>query len=215
MTDAALDPDAPLDHWDARHREQDELAAGGHPDLDRPGNELFYALRLGTLLTLIGDLHSPAAPLFVLDAGCGSGYFARALDRCGHRVDAIDASQEAIDRARATGDGPRYTRARLEEWRSPWPYDIVLCVDVLFHLPDDTEWAAALRNLASLVRLTGRLIVTDADTPVPRARDGRIRHRPADGYRAALEPLGLRHTEFRPYGFRETETGFHVFTRIR
>ncbi|MYW44847.1 methyltransferase domain-containing protein [Streptomyces sp. SID161] len=172
-------------------------------------------MRLGNLLGAVGDLSSATAPLFVLDAGCGKGYFARALARCGHRVDAFDASEEALDRARAAGGGPRYTRARLEEWRSPWPYDIVLCVDVLFHLLDDTEWAAALRNLASLVRLTGRLIVTDEDTAVPRARGDYILHRPTAAYRSVLEPLGLRHTEFRPYGFREIEVGFHVFTRIR
>jgi SAM-dependent methyltransferase len=213
--DDTSDDDGTPGYWDARHRDQDELASGGHIGLDRAGNELFYALRLGGLLGAVGDLSSATAPLFVLDAGCGKGYFARALARCGHRVDAFDASEEALDRARAAGGGPRYARARLDEWRSPWPYDIVLCVDVLFHLLDDTEWAAALRNLASLVRLTGRLIVTDEDTAVPRARGDYILHRPTAAYRSALEPLGLRHTEFRPYGFREIEVGFHVFTRIR
>ncbi|MEU3524568.1 class I SAM-dependent methyltransferase [Streptomyces sp. NPDC038707] len=201
MTDAALDLPGP---------------PGGAPaGLDRAGNELFHALRLGTLLTLLGDLSDRAAPLFVLDAGCGTGYFARALDRCGHRVDAVDADEEAVERARAAGDGPRYSRARPDEWRGPWPYDVVLCADVLGRLRDDTERTAALRNLASQVRLTGRLIVTDTETPVPRTRGDRVRHRPAACCRAALEPLGLRHTESRPYGFREVEAGFHVFTRIR
>ncbi|WP_318200405.1 class I SAM-dependent methyltransferase [Streptomyces sp. SCL15-4] len=201
MTDATLDRPGP--------------PGGFLPGLDRAGRELFHTLRLGTLLTLIGDLGDPAAPLFVLDAGCGDGHVARALARCGHRVDAIDADEEAVERARAAGGGPRCALSRIDRWRSPWPYDIVLCLDVLFHLRDDAEWWAALRNLASLVRLTGRLVVTDADTPVPRARRGRLLHRPAADYRAALAPLGLGHTEFRPYGFRETEVGFHVFTRIR
>ncbi|MCF3129351.1 MULTISPECIES: class I SAM-dependent methyltransferase [Streptomyces] len=214
--DLGTDPDPPEDtYWDIRHREQDDLASGGHISLDRAGNELFYGLRLGALLTLIGDLNSTIAPLFVLDAGCGKGHFARALARCGHRVDAFDASREAIERARAAAGGPRYTEARLDTWRSPWPYDVVLCVDVLFHVLDDAEWAAGLRNLASLVRVTGRLIVTDEDVRVPRPRGDYIVHRPTAAYRAELEPLGLRHTEFRPYGFRENEVGFHVFTRTR
>ncbi|WP_316755351.1 class I SAM-dependent methyltransferase [Streptomyces herbicida] len=202
-------------YWDNRHREHDDLASGGHIGLDRAGNELFYALRLGTLLGLVGDLTSPAAPLFVLDAGCGKGRFARALTRCGHRVDAFDASSEAIDQARAADGGPRYAEARLDAWRSPWPYDVVLCVDVLFHVLDDREWTAGLRNLASLVRVTGRLILTDEDGPAPRALGDYILHRPTAAYREVLEPLGLRHTEFRPYGFRENRVGFHVFTRTR
>ncbi|GGS94019.1 class I SAM-dependent methyltransferase [Streptomyces chromofuscus] len=202
-------------YWDTRHREHDDLASGGHIGLDRAGNEIFYALRLGTLLPLIGDLTDPSAPLFVLDAGCGKGHFARALARCGHRVDAFDASEEAVAHARARGGGPRYAVACLDEWAVPWPYDVVLCVDVLFHVLDDAEWAAGLRNLASLVRITGRLIVTDENTGARRPRGDYILHRPAAEYAALLEPLGLRHTLFAPYRFRENEVGFHVFTRTR
>ncbi|MFG3656962.1 class I SAM-dependent methyltransferase [Streptomyces sp. NPDC047706] len=203
------------DYWDTRHREHDDLASGGHIGLDRAGNEIFYAQRLGALLPLIGDLADGSAPLFVLDAGCGKGHFARALARCGHRVDAFDTSDEAVEYAAAQGGGPRYALAALDEWRSPWPYDVVLCVDVLFHVLDDDEWAAGLRNLASLVRITGRLILTDEDTGTRRRRGDYILHRPAAEYAALLEPLGMRHTLFTPYGFRENEVGFHVFTRTR
>ncbi|WP_128434367.1 class I SAM-dependent methyltransferase [Streptomyces cyaneus] len=213
----------PQAYWDTRHADHDDLASGGHIGLDRPGNEIFYAQRLGTLLSLIGDLSSPAAPLFVLDAGCGKGYFARALARCGHRVDAFDISPAAVEHARAEAGGPRYAVAALDEWRSPWPYDIVVCVDVLFHVLDDQAWAAGLRNMASLIRVTGRLIATDIVTDIAadeataeRTTHGaRIVHRPIAAYRAELEPLGLRHTLSRPYGFRENRVGFHVFTRIR
>jgi 2-polyprenyl-3-methyl-5-hydroxy-6-metoxy-1,4-benzoquinol methylase len=202
-------------YWDTRHRERDDLASGGHIGLDRPGNEIFYAQRLGALLTLIGDLSSTEAPLFVLDAGCGKGHFARGLARCGHRVDAFDASPEAITQARSGGGGPRYSVTGLTDFRSPWPYDIVLCVDVLFHVLDDTEWAAALRNLASLVRVSGRLILTDEDTTERTVRGDYILHRPTSAYHKELEPLGLTHNRFRPYGFRENLVGFHVFTRTR
>ncbi|MFJ4687954.1 class I SAM-dependent methyltransferase [Streptomyces sp. NPDC088789] len=202
-------------YWDSRHRDRDSLASGGHIGLDRAGNEIFYAVRLGALLPLVGDLSDATAPLFALDAGCGKGHFARALARCGHRVDAFDASEQAVAHARAEGGGPRYGVAALDQWRSPWPYDVVLCVDVLFHVLDDDEWAAGLRNLASLVRLTGRLIVTDEDTATRRPRGDYIVHRPAADYARELEPLGLRPTGFTPYGFRENEVGFHVFTRTR
>ncbi|MFJ4470895.1 class I SAM-dependent methyltransferase [Streptomyces sp. NPDC089424] len=202
-------------YWDTRHREHDDLASGGHIGLDRAGNEIFYAQRLGALLPLIGDLADESAPLFVLDAGCGKGHFARALARCGHRVDAFDTSEEAVAHAQAEGGGPRYSVAALDEWRSPWPYDVVLCLDVLFHVLDDAEWAAGLGNLASLVRITGRLILTDEDITTRRPRGDYILHRPADEYTALLEPLGMRHTLFTPYGFRENEVGFHVFTRTR
>ncbi|MFC4471136.1 class I SAM-dependent methyltransferase [Streptomyces xiangluensis] len=202
-------------YWNTRHLERDDLASGGHISLDRPGNEIFYALRLGALLTLIGDLSNQRSPLFVLDAGCGKGHFARALARCGHRVDAFDASPAAVAHARAEGGGPRYAEASLTDWRSPWLYDVVLCVDVLFHVMDDAQWAAGLRNLASLVRVTGRLIVADQDGNERTPLGDYIVHRPTAAYRRELDPLGLRHTLFKPYGFRENPLGFHVFTRTR
>jgi 2-polyprenyl-3-methyl-5-hydroxy-6-metoxy-1,4-benzoquinol methylase len=201
-------------YWNTRHRDCDDLASGGHIGLDLAGNEIFYALRLGALLTLMGDVSEPRSPLFVLDAGCGKGHFARALARCGHRVDAFDTSPEAIAHARAQGGGPRYAEAALTDWRNPWLYDVVVCVDVLFHVMDDDQWAAGLRNLASLVRVTGQLIVADRDAHERTLLGDYIVHRPTDAYRSELEPLGLRHTLFKPYGFRENPVGFHVFTRI-
>jgi 2-polyprenyl-3-methyl-5-hydroxy-6-metoxy-1,4-benzoquinol methylase len=200
-------------YWDIRHRRHDELASGGHIGLDRAGNEIFYALRLGTLLRLIGDTSSPGDPLFVLDAGCGKGHFARALARCGHRVDAFDASPAAVAHCREEGGGPRYAVRELAQWDSAWLYDAVVGVDVLFHILDDAVWAASLANLASLVRLTGRLLVTDEDPPARVPRGDYILHRTAAEYRAVVEPLGLRYGGFTPYGFRENRVGFHLFTR--
>ncbi|MFF0767131.1 class I SAM-dependent methyltransferase [Streptomyces sp. NPDC003737] len=202
-------------YGDAPHRAQDDPAAGGRTTgFDRSGGELFRALRLGRLLAVIGAPAGPRTPLSVLDAGCGRGWFARALARGGHRVDAFDVSSAAVAQARGEGGGPRYAVADLSGWRSPRPYDVVLCLDVLFHVLDEDAWAAALCNLASLVRPGGRLIVTDADLGERAVRGDGLVYRPAAAYRAALEPLGLRHRHFLPYGFRENTVGFHVFTRV-
>lgn len=215
MADPATASDPVHDYWEHRHATGDDLASGGHIDIDRGGNEIYLARRLGELLTVLGDLSSTAEPFFVLDAGCGKGHVSRALARCGHRVDAFDLSEAAIGHCRAEGGGPRYAVADLAEWSSPWLYDAVLCLDVLFHLLDDARWQAGLRNLASLVRLTGTLVVGDADPPAREARGDYILHRPAAEYRAVLEPLGLRPHPFRPYRFRDGNVGFHVFTRAR
>jgi 2-polyprenyl-3-methyl-5-hydroxy-6-metoxy-1,4-benzoquinol methylase len=202
------------EYWDARHRTRDDLASGGRIDIDRAGNEIFLALRTGQLLTLIGDLASATEPLYVLDAGCGKGAFARTLARCGHRVDAFDRSGVAIEYCRSQGAGPRYAVAELAAWRSPWLYDVVICVDVFFHVLDDGEWRAGLRNLASLVRLTGSLIIADGSFAERHSMGDYILHRPLADYQAVLDPIGLRHRSFTPYAFRDSKVGFHAFTRI-
>ncbi|WP_220291100.1 bifunctional 2-polyprenyl-6-hydroxyphenol methylase/3-demethylubiquinol 3-O-methyltransferase UbiG [Streptomyces sp. MBT84] len=125
-------------YGDTRHRAQDAPAAGGPTTgFDRSGGELLHALRLGQLLAIIGAPAGPRTPLSVLDAGCGRGWFARALARGGHRVDAFDVSSAAVAQARGEGGGPRYAVADLSGWRSPRPYDVVLCLDVLFHVLDE------------------------------------------------------------------------------
>ena len=101
-------------YWDARHVNDDELRSGGHRGLDYASNEIFYALRLGRLLEIIGDHTSTTEPLFVLDAGCGKGWFTRALTRFGHWVEGIDASPEAIKYGTEQG-GAQGTTAR--RWR--------------------------------------------------------------------------------------------------
>jgi 2-polyprenyl-3-methyl-5-hydroxy-6-metoxy-1,4-benzoquinol methylase len=202
-------------YWDSRHQRQDDLRSGGHIGIDQAANEVFYARRLGKLLEIIGDRTSPGAPLFVLDAGCGKGHFARALARCGHRVDAIDASPTAIGRCRDLADGPRYALSTLSSWRSPWLYDLVLSIDVLFHILDDREWAASVRNLASLVRFAGKLVITDEDTDRRRQRGDYIQHRPQREYRDLLASAGFASVGHVPYAFRENRVGFFVFVRNR
>jgi SAM-dependent methyltransferase len=227
--------------------------------------------------------------MFVLDAGCGKGQFARALARCGHRVDAIDASASAIEYARSTdppvfppeakepaddedasqdsddepsadadapgtvsvGAGspgavsagavsrgadapgaapsppggvlgarddatpPRWAVCGLDQWQSPWLYDAVYSIDVLFHILDDDAWRRSLDNLSSLVRYGGTLVVTDEDCAQPHRRGNYILHRPPTAYLTRLQPRGFSYRGFRPYRFRGNEVGFHVFTRTR
>lgn len=199
-------------YWDERHRAYGGLQSGGHVGLDDTTNEILYLVRLGRLAELIGFSSDRTAPLDVLDAGCGKGYFARGIARCGHRVDAIDVSPAAIEHCRALG-GARYETSTIAAWTSPHLYDVVYSIDVLFHVMDDDEWRAGLRNLASLVRLGGRLLFTDWDLDERRdiARYQVLRSR--SEYRGVLEPLGLTHLHFRPDGYRDSGVGFHVFMR--
>ena len=201
--------------WDARHRREGDLRSGGDVSFDEATNRMFYIRRLGLLLEIIGDQSHPEAPLFVLDAGCGKGWFSRELARFGHAVDGIDLSESALDHARRLGGGPRYARSSLGDWRSPCLYDVVVAVDVLFHIMDDAEWTRSLRNLASLVRLTGRLVVADwgedRDHVFGNYQVVRSRRR----YRELLADCGLRADGWLPYRFRQSPLGFHVFTRTR
>ena len=130
---------------------------GGDFSSDHATNEILYALRLGRLINIVGDVSSVEAPMRILDAGCGKGFFARAMARFGHRVDGIDTSPHAIDecrRGRAADDA--YAVSSLSGWAPSYLYDVVYSIDVLFHIMDDAVWESSVRNLVSLVRMGGK-----------------------------------------------------------
>jgi SAM-dependent methyltransferase len=212
MTSQQLSTAAAIRYWDDRHHSEGDLRSGGHVGLDPFANEAFYLIRAAMLIRVIGDRASLSERLLALDAGCGKGYFSTALAKCGIQVDGIDTSPEAIAFCREHRPG-RYVISSLSAWRSPFLYDVVYCVDVLFHILDDREWEASLRNLASLVRLGGRLVVADEWRDDRHPAGNYIVHRAHDGYRSILAEAGFTFREFQPYAFRENEVGFLIFDR--
>ena len=191
--------DQAIELGDGRRRKERELPSGGDAAYDEATNEAFHALRLGRLL----------------DAGCGTGRFTRALTRWGHNVDGIDSSPSAVEGCRAEAVGPeRYSVGEPAHWRSPHLYDGVLAMDVLLHLTEDEVWRRSVTNLASLVRLGGLLALADHDAP-PEHLDG-AHHvvRVSTDYTSLVLPLGFRYQGFVAYRFRDHPAGLHVLRRV-
>ncbi len=182
---------------------------------DHATDEAFDAIRLGHLLDVIGTSASAVAPLRLLDAGCGTGWLTRALTRCGHLVEGIDPSEEAIEESRGLAVGSdRYVTSRLDAWAPSYLYDHVVAVDVLSHLTDDDLWRDSIVNLAALVRLGGLLVLADQDAEADHQWGDDQVTRSRQGYLDVLLPLGFSYNGFRPYRFRDNAAGFHVFPRI-
>jgi 2-polyprenyl-3-methyl-5-hydroxy-6-metoxy-1,4-benzoquinol methylase len=200
-------------YWNERHQRESDLRSGGHMAFDEATNHMFYMRRLALLMDLVGLQSSPVAPLYLLDAGCGKGWFSRELARFGHQVDGIDGSEAALEHGRGLGGGPHYHQSTLSGWRSPWLYDAVLSIDVVFHILDHAEWERSVRNLASLVRLGGRLVISDWDLDEDRAFGNYQMLRSKQRYLTLLAECGLRHDGWYPYEFRRSIIGFHAFTR--
>jgi 2-polyprenyl-3-methyl-5-hydroxy-6-metoxy-1,4-benzoquinol methylase len=204
-----------ISFWDERHLKHGDLLSGGDLTYDHASNEAFYAMRLGRLLDVIGASASAVAPQHVLDAGCGKGWFTRALSRCGHRLDGIDSSDAAIAECRRLAVGnDHYAVCQLDAWAPTYLYDAVVAVDVLFHLMDDGVWRNSVANLAALVRLGGLLVLADHDAEEDHVWGDYQVTRSRQGYLDVILPLGFAYLGFRPYRFRDNAAGFHVFRRI-
>lgn len=221
MTVGSTDPSAVMGaeearaYWDTRHGAEDDLRSGGNIGMSHAGNELIYALRVARLIEVTEYESAPTAPLRVLDAGCGKGYFSRALASFGHEVDGIDTSEHAVaECVRLADERQSFAVSALVDWRPPKLYDVVVCVDVLFHILNDQEWEESVRNLSHLVRLGGRLVLADHAGDEDRVWARHQKTRAGSRYKALLAELGLGYLRFVPNGLPGTDVGFHVATRV-
>jgi putative flippase GtrA/SAM-dependent methyltransferase len=91
----------------------------------------------------------------LLDAGCGSG---RMLNELGGdaSVCGLDSSREAVALASARGHDVRLSRVEDMPYRAG-TFDVVTCLDVLEHTPDDVR---SLTELRRVTRVGGHLVVT-------------------------------------------------------
>jgi SAM-dependent methyltransferase len=114
----------------------------------------WYRGRRRVLRAAIGRL--PLAPgARLLDAGCGSGRMLDELARYG-RVTGVDLSSEAVASARARGH--EVVRAAIEAMPfDEGTFDLVSCLDVIEHTPDDLATLAELRRVT---RPGGLLVAT-------------------------------------------------------
>jgi 2-polyprenyl-3-methyl-5-hydroxy-6-metoxy-1,4-benzoquinol methylase len=124
-----------------------------------PGAEGDFAVDLERHLAPYRFAHERAAGLSVLDAGCGEGYGAALLAEVAGRVVGVDRpAAVAVARRRHAGGRLEFRAADLAHVGEIGErFDLVLCCQVIEHLPDP---AGLLRALAGLVEPAGELVVT-------------------------------------------------------
>ena len=115
----------------------------------------WYRGRRRVLAAVLDGLDLPARPA-ILDAGCGSG---RTLDDLAARgsVAGVDCSAMAVEAARRRGHANVHIASVEELPFGDRAFDLVTCLDVIEHTPDDRA------TLAELLRVTapgGVLVAT-------------------------------------------------------
>ncbi|MGE5617580.1 MAG: class I SAM-dependent methyltransferase [Candidatus Woesearchaeota archaeon] len=123
--------------------------------LDLDEHHWWYRGRRLIVRSELDRLRLPEVPR-VLDAGCGSGRTLEDLARYGS-VSGVELDPDAAEVAAARGCG-EVKVGRLEEL--PWDadsFDLVTCLDVIEHIPDDR---GALVELRRVCRPGGWLLLT-------------------------------------------------------
>ena len=139
-------------YWNQRAVTEPEPAKVNMPDTVQRDYELTFVFK-----------HlRPADRL--LEIGCGNGYVTRQLRERVAYVDALDYAENMIERARTTygeTNNRFFHDNLLDPKKTDAPYDAALCVRVLMNLRDLSEQRLALRNIATMLRTGGRLILIE------------------------------------------------------
>ena len=97
----------------------------------------------------------PTAKDFILDAGCGDGYFLSAMIKKGFKVEGIDFCSQMIEEARKDGFPARVVDLE-EKIDSERVYDKIICCGVLEFCNNDIK---VLMNLSDVLKLQGIIIL--------------------------------------------------------
>ena len=170
---------------------------------ERPGHDSRFAWafdfvvpdasagRVRRLASLLRS-HGVRPPARVLDAGCGTGNYARSLARHGYRVVGVDRSAPLLAAARArhapATAGPTFRRADLTTYRPTAPFAAVLCRGVLNDVLGGRERDAVCVTLARALAPGGILLldVRDWKRTAARKRAEPVTERPTHTARGRL-----------------------------
>lgn len=153
---------APATYWDRRHdRFRTSLRGVGAIGLDESGNAADYEVKWQHIRSVLDAARLDGATT-LFDAGCGIGFFTRRVHDLGYSIEALDFSASAVEVARAAlPDDIVFHVASISDFRSPRAFDVVMCIDVLFHIVSDRQWADAVSSLGRLTQPGGLLVMQD------------------------------------------------------
>lgn len=139
-------------HWNERARHEEDVAKVNIADTVQRDLELEFVFK---------HLTQGAR---VLEVGCGNGYVTQQMRKRVAFVDAFDFAENMIARGKelySETNNRFYHDSVLNPQAAQGPYDIATCIRVLINLAGLEEQKLAVRNMASLVKPGGVLLLIE------------------------------------------------------
>ncbi len=150
----------PQTYWIDRHKELGEgLESSGRIALTEAENQADYESKRAHLWEFLAAVVPADRPQSLLDAGCGTGLMMPVYEELGFAITGMDFASPAAGRAPHL-DGVTVIEGDIGELDvDPDSYDVICCIDVLFHVLDDDKWRAFFANAAKALKPDGMLVL--------------------------------------------------------
>lgn len=153
--------------WDDVLRTRFDLTGTGHGGYGPRYNHYLYRAKERAFGRVLRAADLELRSRSVLDVGCGSGFFTRIALAAGCRTyTGADITPTAVERLRERHPGQSFVVADIGAETLPpalgGTFDVVLCIDVLYHVVDPVRFERAVANLWARVAPGGHLVLVDA-----------------------------------------------------
>ncbi len=179
--------------WNQRLAQDWSESGVGYRALGRPFNTWMYRVRRQVFAREAARV-GPGPQTSVLDIGSGTGLYLDWWRAAGAgQVTGSDLTPAAVENLRA-----HFAPVRIEQLDitagvpfPPGAFDVVSCMDVLFHIADDALYHSALGNIAALLRPGGTFVFTENFLNRPSDRSDHQVNRTLEWITDALAEHGL------------------------
>ena len=179
-------------YWNRRLMTSFNLRGVGRACFDERYNRWLYRAKRRCLESIFRRERLSSS--FVLDVGCGTGFFVDWFLRRGAKVEGLDIARVSVDRLEPRFPAARFTRRDIGATRFEplGTFHIVNAWDVLYHIVDDDAFERALTNIAGCCDEGTRLVLTDRlGAAVDERMADHVKFRSLATYDAILERLGF------------------------
>ena len=185
------------EYWEKRLSEKWGLHGVGHISFGQPYNEWLYRVRKHVFLRHVRGLPVDLRNAAVLDIGSGTGFWLNVWRYVGVRtVVGSDLTHVAVENLRQENPGMEIREMDITDPNAVGEmkgrFDLISAFDVLFHITDEGRFAAAIANVASLLRPGGCFLFSDCFIHREARRAVHEVDRKIDDYTRQLDAHGLK-----------------------
>ncbi|SRR5216683_1994358 len=156
----------PPAYWERRLKENWGLQGVGYLGFGTSYNKWLYAVRKHIFKREVSFLNINPCIAKVLDVGSGTGFWLEQWQKLGARkIVGSDITNFAVQELRKAYPTIRILRLDIansaEIQKLEDRFDVITAFDVLFHIPDDERFEAAIENVSHLLSVGGYFLFSD------------------------------------------------------